>query len=197
MERTMKNRILSLVAVTALAGPFAAQAADVTYDFTLNGGGQGPLANETSSGFFSFDDSIIPAGGGMVTGPALTGLSFTWGGLSFGLTPNSAGSLQFLDSSGTLDGLNLGTYCDPLGGWCVLNSDSHDWGITGFTFGAPITSAVFDYTLGDGQLYTGSATLSPQVAAVPEPSTLTLLLGGALAVLIGRRRKPRILRACW
>jgi hypothetical protein len=46
----MKNRILSLVAIVALAAPLASQASPVTWDFTANGGIDGPLANVTRIG---------------------------------------------------------------------------------------------------------------------------------------------------
>jgi hypothetical protein len=187
-EMKMKNGVLALAAAAALAGSLAAQASIVTYDFTVNGGGVGPLGNENSSGTFSYDTSIIPAGGGLVTGTGLlTGLSFTWGGLSYGLTFSSTGALGF-DSSGALDGVNIGTNCanDAFGG-CSVTSTETDWVITGGGT-VPFTSASFLYTVGDGQFYSGSAGLTQVEAPAPAP---VWLMAGCLIGLAAAMRKPR------
>lgn len=187
MKMTMKNGFLSLTAAVALAGPLAAQATDVRYDFTVNGGGLGPLGNSTSSGSFSFDNSIIPVGGGLVTGTGLlTGLSFTWDGVSYDSTMANTGGLEF-NSSGMLDGVNFGTSCNAFGG-CGVTATRQDWDISGFTFVGPFDSASFLYSVGDGQFYTGSVGVSPRLVEAPTPAPVWLL-GGTLIGLAARMRK--------
>lgn len=186
----MKGKIVSLAAAVVLAAPLAANAKSITYDFMVNGGGAGPLANLTSSGSFTFDSAIIPTGGGLVTGTALlTELSFTWDGLSYDPTTANTGALEF-NSSGILDGVNIGNSCDAFGA-CGLHGDSHDWDLSGFTPGGTLASAEFLYTVGDGQLYNsfqGRVAAAPEIDPAMAASGVTLLLGG-LAVLRGGRRK--------
>jgi hypothetical protein len=186
----MKNRILSLAVTVVLAAPIAAQATPITYDFTANGGAFGPLSNVTSSGSFTFDSSIIPLGGGLITGTGLlTGLSFQWNGVSYDQATANTGALEF-DSSGVLNGVDFGTGCNAFGG-CTVDSSASDWIVSGFTPVGTMTGADFLYTVGDGQAYDGFTTLSPAVA-VPEPSTWLMFLFGGFAVLLGagRSRKP-------
>jgi len=187
----MKNGVLLLAVAGALAGPLAAQAADVRYDFTVNGEGQGPLGNQTSSGSFSYDTSIIPVGGGLVAGMGLlTGLSFTWGGLSYGLTPASTGALEF-DTSGNLDGVNIGNACNAFGA-CTFDPNAPGWLISGFTPEGPFKFAEFDYTVGDGNVYIGGqATLTRVEVPTPTP---VWLMAGCLIGLAAAIRKSRSLK---
>ena len=188
----MRSRILSLAAAVALIAPLGAQASPITYDFTANGGMSGPLANVISSGSFTFDSSIIPAGGGVVTGTGLlTGLSFTWDGKSYGLTADNTGGLEFTPG-GLLSGVNVGDDCNAFGA-CMVDPNGYDWIISGFAGNTPLGPMNYLetlYTVGNGQSYTGWAQLSLQTSAAPEAGTVTLLLGG-LAILLGYRRKPR------
>src|SRR5688500_20191625 len=80
----------------------AVQAATITYDLIVDGGDTGPLAGVTVSGFFSFDDSLVPAGGGDVNEAGLlSDLEFTWNGISYDETTANTGSLTF-DATGAL-----------------------------------------------------------------------------------------------
>lgn len=186
----MKGKILSLAAAAVLATSIAAHAKSITYDFMVNGGSAGPLANVTSSGSFTFDSSIIPTGGGLLTGTGLlTGLSFTWDGISYDQTTANTGTLEF-DSRGILNGLNFGNSCDAVGA-CALHGDGHDWDLSGFTPVGPLASAEFLYTVGDGQLYDSHQThlgAAPEIDPAMAASGMTLLLGG-LAVLRSRRHR--------
>lgn len=184
----MKTRLLPLAVAAALAASLAASAKSLTYDFTVNGGPVGPLANVTASGSFSFDSSVIPAGGGLVSATGLlTGLAFTWDGLSYDQTTANTGSLEF-NSSGMLEGVNFGTSCTV--GACNVSSSRDDWDISGRNPFGNVTSAEFLYTVGNGELYSSYQT---RLAAAPEidPATtagaITLLLG-ALAIVRARRR---------
>jgi hypothetical protein len=163
---------------------------------SANGGIDGPLANVTASGSLTFDTSIIPDWGGVVIGAALlSGLAFTWDGISYDqAVATNTGALEF-DSNGVLDGVNFGTACSPFG-WCMVDPTRNDWIVSGFTPVGAMTFAEFIYTLSDGGTYRGFVNLSPEAAAVTEPSTWMLLLGSGLPVLLGRRRKSGSLRAC-
>lgn len=185
----MQRKLLSLAAAAVLAVPLAAQGKTITYDFTVGGGGFGPLGNVSSSGSFAFDSSVIPNGGGLIVGTGLlTRLSFTWDGISYDQSTANTGALEF-NSGGMLDGLNFGDACNALGA-CSVDGNGHDWDLSGFTSVGPLTFAQFLYSAGDGRLYSSDQT---HVAAAPEIdpaaawSGMTLLLGG-LAVLRSRRR---------
>jgi len=189
----MRNRILSFAAAVALVAPLAARASSITYDFTANGGSFGPLANVISTGSFTFDSSIIPAGGGLVIGTGLlTGLSFTWDGKSYDQTTANTGALGFT-SSGMLSGVNIGDACNASGA-CMVDLNGNDWILTGFAGDSPLgpmNQLSTLYTIGDGQSYNGWAHAYLQTSAAPEAGTVTLLLGG-LAILLGysRRKSP-------
>lgn len=60
-----------------------AQSNSVTYDFTVTAN-SGPLSGDVANGSFTFNSSIIPAGGGLVAASGLlTDLSFTWDGVPY------------------------------------------------------------------------------------------------------------------
>jgi hypothetical protein len=161
-----------------LAKPDAAQAAIVTYEFTVGGGDIGPLAGVTASGWFSFDDSIVPPGGGDVNeANLLSDLAFTWDGISYDETTANTGFLVF-DASGALTAGAFGNDCDA--GRCQASGDNpHDWAVDlGFEF---------VYSVPDGEhLYFGPVTYS--LLTAPEPGTLALLGLGVLGLAVARRR---------
>ena len=55
----MKKNIVALLTLGLLGHSIAANAALVTYRFTVDGGSEGPLAGVSSQGFFSFDDERL------------------------------------------------------------------------------------------------------------------------------------------
>src|SRR5689334_4610810 len=74
---TMKTRIPGLLGAALLAAPLIGHSTPITYDFSVDGGSTGALAGVHSSGSFSFDSSIIPAAGGLLTRTGLlTDLAF-------------------------------------------------------------------------------------------------------------------------
>src|SRR5437879_4802299 len=95
--------VLSLVAQVTNATP-------ITYAFTVTPW-NGPLNGVSSTGTFTFDSSVIVAGGGIVDATGLlTGLSFNWNGRSYNATTANTGRLVF-DSSGNLNEALFGTNC--------------------------------------------------------------------------------------
>lgn len=185
----MKSRLLPLAAAAILAAPLGAHAKSITYDFSVDGGPAGPLAKVAASGSFTFDSSIIPAGGGLVTGTdLLSGLAFTWDGHAYDRSSATTGSLEF-NSTGLLNGVNFGTSCDAIGA-CDVSSSRIDWDISGHTPVGSLSAVEFLYTVGNGQLYDSfqaHLTAAPEIDPATAASAMTLLLG-ALAVVRGRSR---------
>jgi hypothetical protein len=184
----MKNRsVLVTLAVVLVGLPCAAPAAPITYDFTVDGGPDGPLAGVTSSGFFTFDDSIIPAGAGVLTGSFFTDFGFSWNGVAYDETTAESGALRF-DASGALDGWLFGSNCS--GGTCFLLPGFDRWAVvTTVNFGD-----VFAYTLAGSEIVYSvpfAATVTPRVTPVSEPGTLALfgLMPLMLVALRQRRRR--------
>jgi hypothetical protein len=185
----MKNKSVLVSLALGLASlPGAALAVPITYDFTVNGGPDGPLAGVTSSGFFSFDDSIIPAGGGSLSSTTLfTDLEFTWNGIAYDETTAESGALSF-DATGALNGWLFGSNCNA--GTCFILPGVDRWAVlTTAAFGT-----VFGYTLASTEVvYTVpfAVTVTPRAVTVPEPSTLALLGLTILMLPALRRRRPR------
>jgi PEP-CTERM motif len=166
----MKKKLLVMIAVGLLAGPMAANAVPVTYQFTVSDG-------LNSSGFFTYDDSIIPLGGGTLfqTG-LLTDLAFTWNGVAYDETTANTGILSF-DSSGGLTFARFGTHCS--GGTCSVLPDTPSWSLTGGFF----------FSGGDGSVTTYEGLRMGRVSSVPEPGTLALFGLGLAGLGFARRRR--------
>ncbi len=122
----MKKELLELLGVALLAGPIAAHSATITYDFTVNGGPSGPLAEQTATGSFSVDSSNTPASGGVLNATGLlTDFSFTWDGISYNaLTANTGSLIISWGSWGPVFGATFGTNCDA--GTCGAVSNGLD-----------------------------------------------------------------------
>ena len=172
--------ILGLVVFGLVVESSAVQAATITYDFIVDGGDIGPLAGVTVSGFFSFDDSLVPAGGGDVNEAGLLSeLEFTWNGISYDETTANTGSLTF-DATGALTSGVFGSDCEA--GSCSASiNDPNSWFLgLGDEIG---------YDVGDERLFFGPTTFS--LRAVPEPGTLTLLSLGLLGLAVWRLKDQR------
>lgn len=181
-------RKISVVAfVGMLLVQSVAQAVPVTYDFTANGGPDGPLANVSSSGFFTYDDAIMPSGGGIViqTGLILD-LAFSWNGVTYDETTANTGGFGF-EPSGELFGWTFGTNCSTT--TCLVTPGTNSWAIANTAkFGG-----VFVYTLaGSSEDFAVpfAVTITRRPAtSVAEPGTLALALCGLLAAGLLRRRR--------
>lgn len=180
----MKNRLLGLFAVGLLLGPMGAKAAPVTYDFTANGGPSGPLAGEASSGSFTFDDSIIPSGGGEVDqANVFTDLTFTWNGIGYTESTANTGRLTF-DSSGALVPMFFfGNLCAA--GVCSVHQGLNEW-----FFEVADEGVFFEYGVpGLVGIQTGSGSYSLRQSSVPEPGSVALLGIAFAGMAFGRRHK--------
>ena len=116
------NVALAAVVAFLLLGASAAQAAPITYDFTVTGT-SGPLNGTAAHGTFSYDSSsIVPRGANQATG-LLTSLSFSWNGISYDQTTANTGDLRF-DLSGNLTQAQFGSNCSSFGCSLTFGSNS-------------------------------------------------------------------------
>lgn len=180
----MKNGSFAIVAAAVLFLPMPANAAQVTYNFTVNGGTSGPLAGVTSSGYFSFDDSIIPAGGGTLSQAGLiSDLSFSWNGIAYDETSANTGLLTFDAANNLTTQSVIGNNC--VAGVCVVNSTvPNQWFIN---WDGPQTNN-FPYSR-DNTIYQGDSAFPILGRAVAEPGTIALLGFGLAGLGFARRKR--------
>ena len=164
----------------------AANAAPVTYDFEVVEE-NGPLAGTTAIGVFSFEDTIIPPGGGTVEQAGLfTDLDFTWDGVQYTEATANTGVLGF-DASGTLVQAGFGTTCvgcpnpdfQP-GDWLFIWNFPIIPGVflTNFSYFVEVEPFLFD---------TQDIRICPGACTVPEPGTLPLAVGAVVICLASLR----------
>jgi hypothetical protein len=109
-----QTTIKAAAALALLASAMAAEATPITVDFTVTSNG---LSNPsygvgvTGSGYFTFDDALIPASGSGHSGNPILGLPtidlfFDWFGVSFDESSAKIGTLTF--SNGVLTDWMIG-----------------------------------------------------------------------------------------
>jgi hypothetical protein len=104
-------------------GRIERHASSITFSFSVTAT-SGPLDGVTENGTFTYDSSsIIPGGLNDDTG-LLTGLNFTWNGITYNQTTANTGSLEF-DSSGNLTQAFFGNNC--IASDCIVNRDTNEW----------------------------------------------------------------------
>ena len=172
-------------AVFALASwvfPGMAQAAIVTYDFSVTAT-SGSLLGTSASGVFSFDTAAAPAGAYTDGSALLTFLDFTWGGIHYDETSANTGAI-IRAVNGDLTTAMFGNQCS-ISGVCSVSSGSVDWVYRGGL------GTLNDFAYSDGRsIGFGSSTTTLRATEVPEPTSVALLgLGFAVLGLMRRRDK--------
>ncbi len=184
-------------ALALLASAMAAEATPVTVDFTVTSNDVSNPAyavGVTGSGYFTFDDALMPVGGSGQAGNPILGLQtldlfFNWFGVSFDESNAKIGTLTFTD--GVLTNWMIGgSYLPPTCGFlryaCTSSGGSQpDFDALG-SGGAAFTDAQRT-----GLAY-GPVQWSVRSTAVPEPGTLALFGVGAMGLAFARRRRAAV-----
>lgn len=198
LRRLFLRALCAGAASAALATSPSAAADELTYQFVLNPGPGFEYWGVIGSGHFTVDDKMVPDSGSFMAvatdlgGELVTGRAF---GYAFGnerleylggdpADPRNAVLIRTPHADAVIsfeDGVPVGiTYSElhtcNVAYRCMPN---HQIGLLGATY------QVFDYP----RLYAlGEVTISP---AIPEPSTVALMLAGLSAVVLLRRRGER------
>jgi hypothetical protein len=188
-------------ALALLVTAAAAEAAPITVDFSVT-------SNEVSNpsygtgvvgtGYFTFDDSLIPAGGTGFIGNPIVPLPtldffFSWFGVSFDETNAAIARLTFVDGALTdwmIGGSYLPASCGFLRYACTWSGGQQP-DFDGFATGG----IAFTDAQRPGLAYGRPITWSVRDTAVPEPGTLALFGLSALGFVCVRRRRAAVASA--
>jgi hypothetical protein len=191
---SQRTPIKVAAALALLAATAAAQAVPITVDFTVTSNDVSNPAygsGTTGGGYFTFDDSMLPASGSGLVGNPIAGLPtldllFDWFGVTFDATNAAIGTLTFTDgalTNWTIGGSYLAPTCGFLRYACTSSGGAApDFDALG-SGGAALTDAQRR-----GLAY-GPIQWSVRATSVPEPGALALFGFGAVALACVRRRR--------
>jgi hypothetical protein len=168
------NPLIFVFALISLCGlPSIAEATLITRQFEFSSTA-GPLVFGPNIGSLTYDDSIIPIGGGALNAiNLLTDLDVSFAGYSFDETTANTGWLVF-DSGGDLLEAHFGNNCGP--GYCVIYFGQPQWWIR--VGEPPYVENDFTYSGFDGVNDTFYSTNANRLLPIPSPSTLLLFGAG-------------------
>jgi hypothetical protein len=198
-NRLRHTTMLSLLAATAAHTP-ALYATPVTVDFTIVSTTSSSDIDDfynigtLGSGYFTFDDSLIPATGtgsvgNSITGAPTLGLFFDWFGTTFDTTNAGIATLTFVNGLLT-DWWIGGTYIAPVCGIMRFSCMSSAGAAPDFVLIASSGGSMNDGVhAGFGAGY-GTVSWSVRSVSVSEPGTFGLLGLSLLSLAFMRRTPP-------
>jgi hypothetical protein len=129
----MKTTIFRVALFGFLVGSISANAETITIDFSVSGQSVDPIYGQvTETGYFTFDSSLIVAGGGEVIAAGMIDeLAFTWQGTTYNASTANTGIFVFSDD-GALTNFVIGNNCDQDGVCSVGGVNPNSWAMNGF-----------------------------------------------------------------
>jgi hypothetical protein len=194
IRRTTTRAAAALALLVAAA---AAEATPITVDFSVTSNDVSNPSYGTGvvgTGYFTFDDSLMPVGGtGFIGNPivALPTLDFffSWFGVTFDESNAAIARLSFVDGVLT-DWMAGGSYLPSTCGflrYACTSSGGQQADFDGFGTGG----IAFTDAQRPGLAY-GRVQWSLRETAVPEPGTLALFGLSALGLVVARRRRTAV-----
>tara|TARA_E500000305_G_scaffold48759_1_gene38098 strand:- start:8122 stop:8649 length:528 start_codon:yes stop_codon:yes gene_type:complete len=173
------KRVFLLITIALFSSGISAGPIQVFFEF---GDDQGPWGAFSGTGSISFDESIIPLGGGYLNEVGLlTGLSVTVGGIAYDEATANTGWLEF-SSSGELESVAFGTHCEA--GACYSTHYEDLWYMVVSLVGH---EGVFVYRAPDFAV--AERGYVNTTSTVPAPATLALFGLGVAGLCWSRRKK--------
>lgn len=172
------------LAFLVLAGAnLAAQASPVTRSFEFSST-SGPLIFGANVGTFTYDSSIVPSGGGVVSATGLfSDLSVAFGSFSYDETTATTSSLSF-DAAGELLEAIFGSNCNSFA--CSVLSGTNSWFMRVGT--ASVNDFQYALTSDPSNIFRTDLNRLLPLNSVPEPGSAALVLAAALAAAALRRK---------
>ncbi len=175
---TFVGRAIALVTLLACTLSLRAEPISYEFDLTITAG---PLTGENYSGSFSFDSGLVVPGSTIFGTDLFGSLSFVFHGVTYSASNTDLVELQW-DAAGELSDFVIGTDCAGAAGCDIVNG-SESWAMLPSAFAYAIVGDANSY-ISDGPTF--RRVLPPSGA--PEPGSLALLIGAAIAGLQVQRR---------